>query len=190
MDKIKFDPKNPHIRTFTDKKFFFLDIKPEDICIEDIAHSLSHTCRYGGHCSCFFSVAEHSIRCCDRARGRSIPLWGLLHDAAEAYIGDICKPLKTLLSVDIDPSDPFFRAECYKGIECYEQDILRIIAMKFNLPWPVPQEIHEIDTELLYEEMGFLWGDEIITTIYPRDAEQMFLRCFVEERSRMTNGKM
>lgn len=102
MDKVKFDPNNPHIRTFTDKKFYFLDIRPEHICIEDIAHSLSNICRYGGHCKQFYSVAEHSIACCDRmgnGEDASVRLWALLHDAAEAYIGDICKPLKTLLMI-------------------------------------------------------------------------------------------
>lgn len=174
MDKIKFDPKNPHIRTFTDKKFFFLDIKPEDICIEDIAHSLSYMCRYGGHCHQFYSVAEHSVACCNRARGRSLPLWGLLHDAAEAYIGDICKPLKGLLSISV---------ECHRCIESYEQDILRVIAIKFKLPWPIPQEIHKIDKELLYEEMVFLWDGTIRKVLNPQDAEYMFLCHFDKERN-------
>ncbi len=172
MDKVKFDPKNPHVRTFTDKRFYFLDPKPEDICIEDIAHSLSHICRYGGHCHRFYSVGEHSITCCDRVRGLSVPLWGLLHDAAEAYIGDICKPLKSLLSV---------RIECQKPIEDYEQDILRTIAMKFGLPWPVPQEIYDIDKELLYEEMDFLWNEPRFVALGPKDAEQIFLRYFAYE---------
>lgn len=174
MDKIMFDPRNPHIRTFTDKKFYFRDIRPQDICVEDITHSLSFVCRYGGHCNQFYSVAEHSIICSDRGSDVSMRLWGLLHDASEAYIGDICKPLKILLSIGV---------ECNKGIECYESDILRAIASKFELPWPMPQEINTIDKELLYEETEFLWCDTPKTVLTSEEAERLFLSRFRTLRS-------
>ena len=81
------------IRTFTGGQFHFDDIYKNDIRIADIAHALSNTCRFGGHCREFYSVAQHSL-----SVSRNVPKWArypaLLHDAAEAYIGDIVSPLK------------------------------------------------------------------------------------------------
>ncbi len=70
------------------------------IDIDDIAHALSHECRYGGHCDRFYSVAEHSVRVAEilRMQGASAVeiLAGLLHDGSEAYLKDIPRPLKML----------------------------------------------------------------------------------------------
>ena len=89
-------------QTWTGKKFSVENLSPEMICIEDIAHSLSMQCRYNGHLSQFYSVAQHSVECVDLARARHEPthyecLQVLLHDAAEAYIGDLPLPIKRLL---------------------------------------------------------------------------------------------
>ena len=64
-----------------------------DIEIGDIAHSLSMQCRFNGHISEFYSVASHSCRVHDLC-SREAKVWGLLHDAAEAYVSDIVSPLK------------------------------------------------------------------------------------------------
>lgn len=81
------------IQTFTGRQFWPLDPKPEDVHIEDIAHALSNICRYTGHVHTFYSVAEHSVRV-----SRIVPpehaMWGLLHDASEAYICDLSRPIK------------------------------------------------------------------------------------------------
>jgi uncharacterized protein len=89
------------IETFTGKAFPVKDIQPELIDIDDIAHALSLTCRYAGHCKRFYSVAEH---CCHvhaflNAMGhpRSVQRSALLHDASEAYLGDVTRPLKVCL---------------------------------------------------------------------------------------------
>ena len=73
-----------------------LNPDPEAVRIEDIAHALSNQCRYNGHTSEFYSVAEHSVRVSSCLPPKH-QLAGLLHDAAEAYLGDIVRPLKPLL---------------------------------------------------------------------------------------------
>lgn len=80
-------------------KFYFLEPREEDIHIEDIAHALSMTCRFGGHCDRFYSVAEHSILLAWRLSAigtvKAITLLAaLLHDAEEAYLPDIPAPIK------------------------------------------------------------------------------------------------
>ena len=74
---------------------------PATIVIEDIAHALAQTCRYGGHCARFYSVAEHSVlvsrRLEELGHSKGTCLAGLHHDDAEAYLGDIPRPMKPLL---------------------------------------------------------------------------------------------
>ena len=81
------------ISTYTDKKFHYLNPTEEEICIEDIAHALALTCRFGGHCSKFYSVAEHSIRVSNIVP-ETLRLQALLHDAHEAYLHDVPRPIK------------------------------------------------------------------------------------------------
>lgn len=75
--------------------------RSEDIDIGDIAHSLSLVCRFGGHVKHFYSVAEHSILVAnllhEAGQPRAIVLAGLLHDAHEAYLGDVTTPVKSIL---------------------------------------------------------------------------------------------
>lgn len=89
------------IETHRGGRFDLSDPDPDDVHIEDIAASLAHTCRFGGHCNQFYSVAHHSLHV-----SRELPsdnprlqLLGLLHDAGEAYLGDIPRPLKAQFEV-------------------------------------------------------------------------------------------
>lgn len=79
-------------------RFYFLNPQESDIIIEDIAHSLSMLCRFGGHCDKFYSVAEHSVLVArilaKQKAGKLTELAGLLHDAEEAYVPDIPAPIK------------------------------------------------------------------------------------------------
>lgn len=98
-----YTPKKTEVETSTGK---YLDMeKPssEAIELEDIAHSLGNICRYNGHCLNYYSVAEHAVFVSKRLErkgfSRLIQLAGLHHDDAEAFLGDIPRPLKPLLGI-------------------------------------------------------------------------------------------
>ncbi len=78
------------IETYTGKQFFIDKIRAEDICIEDIAHSLALICRFGGQCAYFYSVAQHSVNVAELVNKNKLA--ALLHDASEAYLGDMPAP--------------------------------------------------------------------------------------------------
>lgn len=86
------------IQTHTGRRFHPLDPRPEDFDLRDIAQGLAHLCRFGGQCRAFYSVAQHSVlvsEICEAARGqREDAIAGLLHDAPEAYIADLPRPVK------------------------------------------------------------------------------------------------
>ena len=97
-------------QTFTGKQFWPCDPRPEDVCLEDIAHALSLQCRFAGHCREFYSVAEHSVRVSWLIEAWNVRegyagawrftscLAALLHDASEAYCIDVPRPLKPYLA--------------------------------------------------------------------------------------------
>lgn len=128
------------IETYTGKKFYPSDVKLEDIDIEDIAHSLSLICRFNGHCEKFYSVAEHSVRVSDLLP-KKYKLAGLLHDAVEAYISDLPKPIKLMLG----------------NVEEIEYSILEKIFDKFHVPF----NIHYLDT--------VKWADNVLLATEARD---------------------
>lgn len=123
------------IQTYTGKQFFPFDPRTGDIDIRDIAHSLSNLCRFNGHCRSFYSVADHSVRV-SRIVDDDLALWGLLHDAAEAYLSDIPRPIKA--------SIPEFDA--------MERKLLRSVVGCFDLAWPMPEEVRKADDVLLVTE--------------------------------------
>jgi len=127
--------KGDWIQTYNGRKFWPLDPKPEEIFINDIAHALSLICRYAGHCTGFYSVAQHSVYAA-HLLPKELALSGLMHDAPEAYISDMPKPVKIFL--------PEYN-QIEKGIE-------ETIALKYNLPWPMPSKVKEIDWVLLKTE--------------------------------------
>jgi 5'-deoxynucleotidase YfbR-like HD superfamily hydrolase len=87
--------KGPTITLASGRLFDFVDPQGSEFTIEDIAHGLAHICRYAGQCKRFFSVAEHSILVSETVH--EFAYEALLHDAAEAFLGDITRPLKQLL---------------------------------------------------------------------------------------------
>lgn len=86
------------IQTYTGMQFWPLGPRREDVRLEDIAHALANQCRFNGHCRKFYSIAQHSVLVANDllARGFAgkVVTAGLFHDAAEAYLPDICSPIK------------------------------------------------------------------------------------------------
>lgn len=81
------------MQTYTGRKFFFTTPSATDVYIEDIAHALSMQCRYNGHTREFYSVAEHSVYVASLVPF-DYRFAALMHDGAEAYIGDMISPIK------------------------------------------------------------------------------------------------
>ena len=111
----------------------------EMICIEDIAHALSNQCRFGGHLPAFYSVAQHSVLC-SQAVGDQYKLQALLHDASEAYLLDIPRPIKQGLSN-------------YKEIE---DKLMTLIAEKLGFKYPLDKPVKQIDEKMLQFEWEHL----------------------------------
>jgi uncharacterized protein len=84
------------ISSFTKKKIDLINPTEDMICLEDIANALSKICRFGGHISELYTVAQHSLFVAALAPP-SLKKAALLHDAAEAYLGDVTKPLKIII---------------------------------------------------------------------------------------------
>lgn len=179
------DPKRAWIITYTGKKFYHLQPTPEMVCIEDIAHSLSMLCRWTGHTRFHYSVAQHSVYASYLVPD-SFKLSALLHDASEAYLGDMNRPLKHFTQA----------GPAYKEIE---EQVEPVIFEKFGVPYPMPEEVKTVDTALLYAEKAQLmnvteatayearkWGrDEtpaqiLIAEWTLRFAEKTFLERFQE----------
>lgn len=88
-------------RTFTGQMFDFRDPDPSKVRVADLAHHLAYTNRFGGAAHHYYSVASHCVyvsrRLADEGYSPAVQLAGLLHDASEAYLGDVTSGLKRLL---------------------------------------------------------------------------------------------
>lgn len=121
------------IRTFAGIYVNVFDPTPEMFTIEDIAHSLSMQPRFGGHYPVFYSVADHCLNCAHLIKERELKLCALLHDASEAYLLDLPKPIKMNIPQ-------------YNEIE---DKLMKVIAAKFDFPYPLPQAVKDIDKQML-----------------------------------------
>jgi hypothetical protein len=153
-----------YIITHTGIYFDLLNPKKDKVEINDIAHALSLTCRYNGHIPFHYSVAEHSCHVADKLINWGFPelaFDGLMHDAAEAYTGDIVHPLK---------SSPEFWAVFAPIEERLEQ----VVADRFGLIYPMHELVKQAD-KAVYE-----WEVEHIRTgkvkgYSPKVAKDQFL---------------
>lgn len=148
------------IQTYTGRKFDLLAPTADMICLRDIAHSLAHLCRFTGHTKRFYSVAEHSLwvsQCVPDMHALS----GLLHDATEAYLGDVSTPLKSLLP----------------DYKLMEQRLWHVIADKYGVPRVLPDCVKQMDLCALVTERRDLLNpsehrwDDMLENITPYAAE-------------------
>ena len=86
---------DPYVSTYLGNRFYLTRPHIDDVAIEDIAHGLAYQCRFNGQTREFYSVAQHSVMVMNLV-SEEHRLAALLHDAAEAYLGDMVKPLKNL----------------------------------------------------------------------------------------------
>lgn len=164
--------------TYTGRKYWPQDPRPEDVSIYDIAHHLSLLCRYTGAAKKFYSVAEHSVwvSCLVPPEHAFV---ALMHDAAEAYVNDLARPVKAALG------------SAYADLEAVNW---RAIAMAFDLPMTLPDCVLEADERIYANEKQALFGltppewgagiepypDITILAVPSERAERMFLRAFAQ----------
>lgn len=194
-------PSEHEVETFSGR---YVDVdKPvvSTIALEDIAHALANTCRYGGHCTRFYSVAEHAVFVSKRLERKghsgSIQLAGLHHDDAEAFLMDVPRPMKPLLG------------KAYERMTAkMDQAIAKALNQGDNVPWFYAEDFHDpsvkdadnwalfVEARYLLPSQGKLWWDgaqgadkyietqlpsRIVTPDYwlggiePQAAEQLYL---------------
>lgn len=126
------------MQTYTGRVVFPMDLRPEDVCIVDIAHALSMLCRYNGHSVRFYSVAEHCVLMAQHLRqyGDDVALCGLMHDATEAYLADVPRPVKPYLT----------------GYKEAEAKAWEAIASRYGLKATLPDLVHMADNRILHDE--------------------------------------
>jgi hypothetical protein len=133
----------PAILTHSGKIFDFVNPHNNVIDIEDIGHALSQICRFTGHTKEFYSVAQHSVLVSQLLEAEHLEMEGLLHDAAEAYLGDVSSPLKQLL-----PD--------YKAIE---MRVEAVVLAEFGINPLLPKEVKFADQIALHLEQRVLMPD-------------------------------
>lgn len=179
------NPENTAIYTYTERVFDVLDPRGWDFHQDDIAHALSCICRYAGHVE-FYSVAEHSIRVAERLRSWGAPpdveLLGLLHDASEAYLLDIPRPIKGLVSIG---------GRSYYDVEDELQEALfewQGLLDTYDTDWDM---VKEADLAVYEEERESRPAPTRYRYLGPLDFEGLFIQrwsILSTEIERITNG--
>lgn len=178
----------PEILTHSGISFNLLNPEPDSIRINDIAWALSHLCRFTGHTKAFYSVAEHSVRTMWHV-GPGFELEALLHDATEAYLGDVSSPLKHMLPT-------------YKAIET---TLAHHIRVRFGLPLEESPQVKAADLAMLamertalmphhHEEWDLIKGVQpapaVLVPMAPHVAYSVFLEAFVRLTGRETYQRL
>jgi hypothetical protein len=137
-------PSSGWIVTYTGRRFWPLNPRVEDLDIRDIAHGLSNICRFTGQCRTFYSVAEHCLRASFYVP-EYLQLAMLLHDASEAYLCDVSRPVK--------------HAPGMLAYRLAEANLMHAISVKFGVEFSDPL-IHETDNRMLMTERRDLMAPE------------------------------
>lgn len=125
------------ISTYSGRPFWPCDPRIEDVRLADIAHALSQLCRFAGHTRTFYSVAQHAVLVSGICPPEDAK-WGLLHDASEAYLCDLTRPLKHTPEL--------------AGYRTIEAAVQGVICDAFSLPRAEPPSVKAADLRLLRTE--------------------------------------
>lgn len=156
------------IITVSGKRIFFNEPEKNEYDIGDIAHGLSHVCRWAGHTRTMMTVAQHSCIVADLLwLDKEIALQGLMHDAAEAYLGDVTNPLKSML-----PD--------YQKIE---QEFDKALANSFNYSVPFHSLVKHADRMALAQECRDLFNG-FVTSLELPDPPDKPLVCWAPHMAR------
>ena len=183
-----------YFQTFTGKHFYLMNPRVEDVCIEDVAHALARTCRYGGHVSVEnYSVAEHSCLIAQYvldnwtayapAYRRTLALRGLLHDAPEAYYGDIKRPIKHEPSIKAVLGPIFAKVDgvVFAALGVPPDELLAIKALDRRIVRD--EKVQVMNGEPCKPDMaGMPPLNVAIRGLLPGAAEEWFLRLYRELR--------
>ena len=147
------------IRTFMGNLIDPFTPDPEMITLVDIAHSLSNLCRWNGHTMRFYSVAEHSIFVQNMVQSHEDKLAAMLHDASEAYIADITRPVKHRLKNYFD----------------VEHELMIVISRKFGFQFPLSEAVREADDYAMRWEWVNVVTADRVSPMAPVVAKRAFL---------------
>lgn len=153
------DNGREYIRTVYGRRIYFDRPADNDFDILDIAHALGNNCRWTGHCSPFYSVAEHCIHVAELLP-MELKLTGLLHDAAEAYVHDTPSPLKAYL-----------RRQGFDAFDRLEHEFQSAIYAKFGCDTGKQPIVKAADLVMLRKEAKELMGFDLAI---PGEPEKYF----------------
>ncbi len=168
-----------YITTVTGKHFYPLNPNRQDIDLEDIAHVLSLICRANGHFRHFYSVAQHSIACANEAiaRGYSweVILGALLHDASEAYLCDVTRPVKKHIPEYLQAEERLQNIiwERFIGRELTEAELKEIFEIDDHV---LSMEFHQLMPEDLNKDYLMLLSDCLCELKNPQEVKERFIR--------------
>ena len=172
--------KGDYIFLVSGKPFYFEDPRPSDFNIEDIAHALSLCCRFGCQCSQFYSISQHSILVASRLKVHC--LRGLLHDASEAYIHDIVKPLKRIIEPIYGPIEEKIQNCIYErfGLDPHDKEANNSVknADMRILSTEIPQLIPKRPINYEFDKKYKPYKNVKITPWDSKTARINFLRAF------------
>lgn len=173
-----YNSEDAWIQTYSGRRFTPTNPNPDSVVIQDIAHSLSMQCRFGGHSGSFYSVAQHCVLVSHICNFEDA-FWGLMHDASEAYLVDVPRPIKRSGKMDA-------------YLE-FENKVQKAICKRFGLSEEEPDSVKKADTILLATEARDLlpnqrsdWSITVqplpfkIIPLGPREAKDLFMKRFFE----------
>lgn len=156
------------IQTASGRQFWPMAPRADEVHIEDIAHALSMLCRFGGHVREFYSVAEHSVYVARHVTPEH-RLWALLHDASEAYLVDVPRPIKPFLGGYLDA----------------ERRIMAVVCERFGLPPEMPADVKDVDDAILIDEREQIMARPPVDWKLQGERLGVFINCWSPDEARL-----